>query len=216
MTERLQRLKQKRTVLRASVTKLLQNIQDETSKSNVNSDHLQELLAMLSQKEKSLQDIEPGIEQEIALEELDADLMRTMEYQDNTSLWRTRAERAIERAAIQQLEPGGDAAIETRPQRLSDASTRSTASRPSVKLPKLSISKYNGEVCMWQEFWDQFENAIHRNPDLSKTERFTYLKSYLIGPAARAVAGLKMLQLNPQQAERLPEQGCIRMFFFTG
>jgi len=80
MTEQLQRFKQKRTVLRTSVTKLLQQIQDETCRTDVKSDRLLELLAILSQKEKSLQELEPEIERKIPLEELDADIVKTMEY----------------------------------------------------------------------------------------------------------------------------------------
>lgn len=88
-------------MLRTPVTKLLQTIQEETGRTDVNSDCLLELLATLSQKDKGLQEIEPDIEQEIPLDELNADMVRTMDYQDNTNLWRMRAERAIERAGVQ-------------------------------------------------------------------------------------------------------------------
>lgn len=71
-----------------------------------------------------------------------------------------------------------------------------TTTDHQVTLPKLSIKPFNGEVCIWQEFWDQYEAAIHDNQDFSKTERFTYLKSYLVGSAARAVAGLKITDSN--------------------
>lgn len=50
----------------------------------MNSDRLLELLAILSQKKKGLQDVE----EEIALDELDADLTWTMEYQYQVNLWR--------------------------------------------------------------------------------------------------------------------------------
>lgn len=157
-----------------------------------NYERLIELLSLLSQKEDGLKEIEPELEAEIPMDELEADLARSLEYQNNANLWRTRATRAIERAQQEQQ----NAATGVQPPRLSDVSTRSTSTRPSVKLPKLSINKYNGEVCMWQEVWDQYENAIHLNPDLSKTEKFIYLKSYLTGSAAWAVAGLKVTEPN--------------------
>ena len=65
-----------------------------------------------------------------------------------------------------------------------------------MKLPKLYIYKFDGEISRWQEFWDQFETAIHNNEDLSKIEKHTYLKSYLVGAAARAIAGLKITESN--------------------
>ncbi|KAG7509013.1 hypothetical protein JOB18_031577 [Solea senegalensis] len=77
------------TVLRTSATKPLQVVQDETCKENVNCDRLMELLLMLSVKEQ--------IELEIPIEELDADIARTLECQDNAMLWRTRATRAMEK-----------------------------------------------------------------------------------------------------------------------
>lgn len=57
-------------------------------------------------------------------------------------------------------------------------------------------------MCIWQEFWDPFENAIHQNPDLSKTEKFTYLKSYLIA----AIAGLKVTDTNYDTAVDMLKQ----------
>ena len=36
-----------------------------------------------------------------------------------------------------------------------------------VKLPKLEISKFNGDVIDWQGFWDQFCSVIHENNSIS-------------------------------------------------
>lgn len=47
------------------------------------------------------------------------------------------------------------------------------------------------DVC---EFWHQFETASHEERELSKTKKHTYLKSYFVCPAARAVAGLKIME----------------------
>lgn len=41
---------------------------------------------MLSIKEQSLYDLEPEIEQEMPMEELEADIAQTLDYQDNASL----------------------------------------------------------------------------------------------------------------------------------
>ena len=32
-----------------------------------------------------------------------------------------------------------------------------------VKLPKLSLKKFNGELTKWTTFWDTFESAVHSN-----------------------------------------------------
>ena len=49
---------------------------------------------------------------------------------------------------------------------------------------------------MWQEFWSQYETAIHNNDSLCNKDKFTYLKTYLTGPAAKAVAGLMLTDSN--------------------
>ena len=44
-----------------------------------------------------------------------------------------------------------------------------------VKLPKLVIEKFYGDVSKWQYFWEQFESAVHKNQSLTKTDKFSYL-----------------------------------------
>ena len=44
-----------------------------------------------------------------------------------------------------------------------------------VKLPKLSIPRFNGELTAWTPFWDSYKVAIHDNPDLTDIDKFNYL-----------------------------------------
>lgn len=75
--------------------------------------------------------------------------------------------------------------------------------KQTIKLPKLVIKKYSREISQWQEFWSQYEIAIHDNNALCKREKFTYLKSYLTGAAAKAIAGLTMTDTNYDAAVEL-------------
>ncbi|MED6242885.1 hypothetical protein ATANTOWER_011360 [Ataeniobius toweri] len=47
----------------------------------------------------------------------------------------------------------------------------SLQARQTVKLPKLR--KYDWKISQWQEFWSQYETAIHRNDALCKTSFLT-------------------------------------------
>ena len=48
------------------------------------------------------------------------------------------------------------------------------ASRGSrVKLPKLTIHPFNGNLTNWMMFWDSFEAAIHKNGELSDVDNLT-------------------------------------------
>ena len=48
-----------------------------------------------------------------------------------------------------------------------------------VKLPKLQLRSFNGDLTKWTAFWESFESAIHNNTELSDVEKFNYLNSLL-------------------------------------
>lgn len=146
MTEQIQRLKLRKGVVLASTTKLLWTIEEETRRDNVSCDCLQEMLSMLSAKKQNLLELDKEIERAISMDKLEADIAKTVDYHNNLNLWKAPATRLTEReeaATAAQSSP-----------RLSDVSTHSSrlTHRPSVKLPKLYIDKYDGEISMWQEF----------------------------------------------------------------
>ena len=59
-----------------------------------------------------------------------------------------------------------------------------TRHTPSIKLPKLELQKFNGNILKWQEFWDSFEASIHKNPNLQPVDKFNYLRAQLEGDAS--------------------------------
>jgi len=61
------------------------------------------------------------------------------------------------------------------------------------------MPKSSGEISEWQGFWGQYPTAIHGNEDLSKTDNFSSLKSFLTG--ASAVAGLALSDDNFDSAK---------------
>lgn len=65
----------------------------------------------------------------------------------------------------------------------------------SVRLPKLELIKFNGDLHQWAMFWEQYNAAIHNNVSLDDNAKFTYLKTLLTGKAAIAIQGL-----TPNQA----------------
>ncbi|CAL9705016.1 unnamed protein product [Knipowitschia caucasica] len=196
MTEGLERLKRKRATIRAATTRLLTRLEDEVGKERPDSDKLREFLAVLSSKEDSLLDLDKGIEDVTPTDDLDTEISSTMDYMDRVLTWKVRATTTI----------GHQETIRDTPRvRVSDGSSGSftSQSRQTVKLPKLMITKYDGEISQWQEFWSQYETAIHRNEVLCKTDKFTYLRSYLTGAAARTIAGLTMTDANYDAAIEL-------------
>ena len=66
-----------------------------------------------------------------------------------------------------------------------------------MKLPKLDLPTFNGNLLGWQEFWDIFDSTIHQHQQsLSNVVKFNYLKSSLRGEAASVVSGISVTDGN--------------------
>ena len=72
--------------------------------------------------------------------------------------------------------------------------------RPQVKLPKLELKKFDGDVSKWHPFWDTFQSSIHNNPSLAEIGKFNYLNSLLLGTASDAISGLSLTAANYEEA----------------
>ena len=69
-----------------------------------------------------------------------------------------------------------------------------TKATTSIKLPKLSIPKFDGDVFNWRTCWEQFGVSIHSRPQLSDAEKLAYLKDALKdAPAERVIQGLAQM-----------------------
>lgn len=52
----------------------------------------------------------------------------------------------------------------------------------NVRLPKIDIRKFDGEISDWLAFRDTFDSLIHRNGTITNIQKFNYVKSVLLGP----------------------------------
>ena len=75
-----------------------------------------------------------------------------------------------------------------------------------AKLPKLELKKFHGNPMQWYPFWESFESAVHKNPNLSSVDKFNYLKSLLTDTAQSSVAGLALTSANYEKAVDLLKQ----------
>ena len=64
--------------------------------------------------------------------------------------------------------------------------------REIIRLPKLSIPLFSGNVLEWQSFRDCFETAVHNNSALSGIQKLNYLRAQLQEGALRVIAGLPL------------------------
>ena len=84
-----------------------------------------------------------------------------------------------------------------------------------VRLPKLQLRSFSGDITKWTGFWESFESAIHTNAELPDTEKFNYLNSLLEHSAQEAIAGLALTAANYSVAiETLQKRfGCKPLIF---
>ena len=76
----------------------------------------------------------------------------------------------------------------TLPNPISDPLMESSATMASgVKLPKIDVPTFDGNILSWQTFWEQFSIAIHKRSSLSDTEKLVYLRHSLKDGAAKKV-----------------------------
>ena len=79
---------------------------------------------------------------------------------------------------------------------VSPSNIESAVPKMQAKLPKLTLPRYSGEPTKWQQFWDSFESAVHKNSAISNVDKFSYLKGLLDGPAASCIAGVGLTDGN--------------------
>ena len=64
-----------------------------------------------------------------------------------------------------------------------------------MKLPKLQLPIFEGDILQWQEFWDIYNSAVHEQ-DIPNVTKFSYLKGSLRSSAATAICGISVTNNN--------------------
>ena len=68
-------------------------------------------------------------------------------------------------------------------------SSDTTFSKLQAKLPKMTITVFNGSYGDWPRFWGQFSETIHKT-SVPPVTKFTYLRELLCDKAKRAIEAL--------------------------
>ena len=94
--------------------------------------------------------------------------------------------------------------LETAKSTTTEAGSRDRPAKPlfnssEVRLPKLTIRPFSGDLAGWTTFWDSYQTAIHDNHDLSAIDKFNYLRSLLQGSALESIAGLNLSSSNYEE-----------------
>ncbi|XP_068211730.1 uncharacterized protein [Palaemon carinicauda] len=66
----------------------------------------------------------------------------------------------------------------------------------SIRLPKLDISHYSGDILEWNSFCELYDASVHQRKDLEPIQKFSYLRSLLIREALKLISGFKFEAAN--------------------
>ncbi|MCP4460697.1 MAG: DUF1759 domain-containing protein [Cytophagales bacterium] len=74
-----------------------------------------------------------------------------------------------------------------------------------VKLPQLTISPFDGNILKFPEFFETFENSIHKS-NLAPVLKFTHLRTLLRGRALDAIEGISITNDNYELALKILDE----------
>ena len=71
------------------------------------------------------------------------------------------------------------------------------AHREGIKLPKINVQTFNGDIMNWRTFWEQYEVSIHSRTQLIDAKKLAYLRHSLKeGPVRNVIEGLWVLEVS--------------------
>ena len=173
-------------------------------------DQLRLTKQMLEEKVKTLKSLDEEIAELVPDEELEDEIQQADQQIERIYGVLTKLNKAL-LLPRPTTPPTGAAAPPTPPATHTPATSRSPIPDPPpehrvatttdrVKLPKISLPHFRGNLMKWTPFWDSFNSAVHLNDRLSEIDKFNYLRSLLEGAAYDAIAGLALTAVNYGEA----------------
>ena len=81
------------------------------------------------------------------------------------------------------------------------ANLSTTSDGKGVKLPKIDVPTFNGNILFWKSFWEQFSVAVYNHTDLSDAEKLVYLHHAVKdGSAKHVIEGLSRTGVDYTEA----------------
>lgn len=170
--------KKHRKVLRASFTKVANELEHSLSNPEAERRLIQVSLNILQQKLENLKQADREVydalmEEDASEEDLLADLEGSDQYERKYNIVSLRCDEILRPQAVEVRSV------------LSDSGNRNIVQgKRKFKLPVLEFKKFDGTIKDWLPFWSQFEK-IHDDPDLDLSDKVEYLIQATV-PGSRA------------------------------
>ncbi|KAK3868799.1 hypothetical protein Pcinc_025837 [Petrolisthes cinctipes] len=189
MSKEMQEAKKRRAAAKGWVTRSVKELQDLFDDDTTSFELLDAAVSVFDHRLAAFDEQQTAVELHLEdVSDLEADMDETDEFH--------KYARKIRAEAAKRLKGARD---------VSDNASTSTKERSEVKLPRLELPKYTGELTEWQSFWDRFEALVDQS-ELPVISKFSYLQSLLEGEALSVIQGLSLTSANYKVACDLLKQ----------
>ena len=174
---------------RASVTKVVNELNTMLLQSSIDASELETLKYSLERKNDRLSELNKQFQasmESLTDSELQVEIDKIEEYNDKVDVVLAKVK------------------VRCNCINASSASTKPTFVA-TCKLPKLDLPCFYGDVLTFQDFIESFKAAVDANP-ISPKEKLNYLRSKVKGEAAELISGLELSDMNYNKAMKLLEE----------
>lgn len=192
MAEGLPRKKRIRAGHRASATRILNQIDGALAAATPDNAKLSQLKLSLQEKLETLKRLDDEIVELTPEDGLVEEIEQADSYKEGVYIAMINIEKHLSTPTATPS-PAAETRTTTPP-------THPPSKAGRVKLPKLTLRPFSGDVTLWTTFWDSYESAIHKNDELSDVDKFNYLRSLLERTAHEAISGLTLSAANYHEA----------------
>ncbi|XP_043195478.1 uncharacterized protein LOC122366890 [Amphibalanus amphitrite] len=169
----LEKLRRRKISAQGWLTRTVSKLEGVLSSKEVQKLPLSDLLSEFKKRLEDFDSAEADYEMELPDTDIAAAIEAAGEVRDQAVLSRQRAIKLLG-----DMEESAEAGS-------------SCSSSDKVRLPKLQLPKFAGDVLKWPQFWEAFSVTVDKS-DMPEVTKLTYLRSLLSGEAQRCVEGMSL------------------------
>ena len=184
MSKDLEAIKKQRKFLRKSVTETLKLI-DEALSQQDNNARVQVLKDNVASKWCDLQEVQATMCTMLEDAEIEAECESHKDYEERIIESMAKMTSYLASKHVPELKLAG-----------SNPPVSHSPSQVQVKLPKINLPTFDGNVLSWQPYYQSIKVSVVDNPSLADVQKLEYLMRSLKGSATKAVKGFAVVQAN--------------------
>ncbi|XP_037555940.1 uncharacterized protein LOC119432862 [Dermacentor silvarum] len=198
----MDRLKAKRSARQTQSTKIINQVTTLLESGCNDRTAFSKVIDKLVASHDKLRKINAELEDVIPVEDLEREYESAAHYHNQTLETLTHLRARLEDLSV------GSTVLTPPSTTLNTPPTPTTTASQSFGpcLPTLTIKPFHGDASQWTSFWEQFNGAVLANRTLHTTNKFQYLRNYLVGEAAAAIARLPTTEACYESAIDLLKQ----------